>query len=105
MGIQNRHARMPLTLPNVPKHDIPLWDTRASMLAHEARVTREMLSQLSGVQLTEYLDHMRINYPHHTEDIARYRIARLYRAGVHEAVVSRHWTVEWSDLTNSHKIF
>ena len=104
MGTQNRHARMPLTLPDVPKHDIPLWDTRASMLAHEARNTREILTALSGAQLTEYLDHMRVNYALHTEDIARYRVARLYRAGLHEAVVARHWTVEWSDLTNRHVI-
>lgn len=106
MGTQNRHARMPLPLPDVPKHDIPLWDTRASMAAHERRTVRDQYSKLSGADLTTILDGIRAAYSDRLSysAIAAYRLAVLYRSALNEAVVARHWTLEWSDLTNTHTV-
>lgn len=106
MGTQRKHERMPLPLANVPKHDIPLWDTRASVAANERRTVRDAYSKLSGADLTKVLDSMRVAYSDRLSysDIAAYRLAVLYRAALNEAVVARHWTVEWSDLTNTHTV-
>lgn len=98
MGTQNKYARMPIPPEHVAKHDVPLWDTRASMLANDFRKTRELFGQISGADLVKVLDTMRPNVENN------YHAAVYYRAALHEAVVVRHWTVEWSALTNSHTI-
>jgi len=100
MGTQNRHARMPLPPAKVAPRPYPMiWDTRARMLALDARKTRELLGQVTGAQLTTVLDTLRPNVA------SAYRLTVMYRAALHEAVVSRHWTVEWSDLDNRHHIY
>lgn len=96
MGTQNKHARMPIPPEHVAKHDIPLWDTRASVMADGYRKSREVFREATGAQLVRVLDHMRPNMANH------YPAAVYYRQALHEAVVVRHWTVQWSALTNSH---
>lgn len=100
MGTQNRAARMPVRPANVAPRPYPiLWDTRAHVIANDARKTRELFGQISGADLTRALDVFR----RHVADT--YFNTRNYRSALHEAVVTRHWTVEWSETDNRHKIY
>jgi hypothetical protein len=100
MGTQNRAARMPARPATVAPRPYPiLWDTRAHMMALDARKTRELFGEISGGDLIRVLDAFR---PHVAET---YINLRNYRAALHEAVVMRHWTVEWSESDNRHKIY
>jgi len=100
MGTQNRHARMPLPPATVAPRPYPiLWDTRARSLAAERRGYRDLLADASGAELTRALDALRPSVS------VSYLALVTYRAALHEAVVTRHWTVEWSALDNRHHIY
>ena len=99
MGIQNRYARMPLPPATIAPRDIPLWDTRAQMMAADRRKYRADMEHISGAMLTRVLDTLR-PLTATSRDAVTY-----YRQALHEAVVGRHWTVEWSALDNRHKIY
>lgn len=99
MGTQNKYARYPLPPATVPARPYPiLWDARRKTLAVDCRESRELFGKVGGANLVHALDSLR------PAAATNYRALRLYRAALHEAVVSRHWTVEWSALTNTHTI-
>lgn len=103
MGTQNKYARMPLMPANVATR--PEFARRWSPSGRkvEAKIRRDernSLSAMSATQLVDYLDLTRA-YPGQMY----YSTLVGYRAALHEAVVIRHWTVEYSALDNSHHIY
>jgi hypothetical protein len=105
MGSQNRWGRMPLPPQNIPPHVVPMWDTRAKMLALDYRESRALFRKITGSQLIEALNAFRLQVDIlRKSPAARYRSLVLYRSALNEAVISRHWTVTWSALTNQHEI-
>ncbi len=101
MGVQNRYARAPLMPEHVAsRHGFVgiIWDTRARMIAHDRRRLREAIMGASGAELLRVLDTLRPEVP------VSYLAAVAYRAAVNEAVVGRHWTVQFSALDNHHHV-
>ena len=104
MGTQNKWERMPLPPQNIPPHVVPMWKTRATMLAIDYRNTRELFRKATGSQLIDVLNALRLQVDRLASSAARYRSLVMYRSALNEAVVTRHWTVTWSALTNQHEI-
>ena len=85
--------------------NIPSQWTRARMIALKRRQARELYRAISGTNLAGVLDNTRRQVENtRLSDTGRRRALALYRSALNEAVVSRHWTVEWSALTNTHTI-
>jgi hypothetical protein len=105
MGTQNRWERMPLPPANIPPHVVPMWRHRGRMLAKDYKHARNMFRAMSGANLTLALNALRMNVDVlQTSPAGRYRSLVMYRSALNEAVISRHWTVTWSALTNQHEI-
>jgi hypothetical protein len=104
MGTQNKWERMPLPPANIPPHVVPLWRERAKIMAADYRRARDIAGNLTGSQLTDALNVLRLEFDRLKSPGNRYRALVFYRMALHEAVVSRHWTVTWSALTNQHEI-
>jgi hypothetical protein len=105
MGTQNKWERMPLPPKDIPPHVVPMWRDRGRMLAKDYRHVREMFREMTGGNLALTLNALRMNADNLSNSpAARYRFLVMYRSALNEAVVSRHWTVIWSALTNQHEI-
>jgi len=104
MGTQNRWERMPLPPANIPPHVVPLWRDRGRVMASDYRLARDMASKLTGSQLTDALNALRLEFDRLKSPGSKYRALVFYRMALNEAVMARHWTVTWSALTNQHEI-